>query len=50
MTFLIMDKNPATKEMAKQIGPYYSGIAAYVGSAAAMIIFSLLKPKGGQTA
>jgi SSS family solute:Na+ symporter len=46
--FLIMEKNPATRDLAKQIGPYYSGIAAYVFSALAMIMFSLLKPKGGR--
>lgn len=49
VTFLVLDKNPSTKEMAKQIGPYYSGIAAYVGSALSMFVFSKLKPKGGQT-
>ena len=43
--FLVLEKTPATKDMAKQIGPYYSGIAAYVGSATAMVLFSLLKPK-----
>ena len=43
--FLVLEKTPATKDMAKQIGPYYSGIAAYVGSATAMVVFSLLKPK-----
>lgn len=48
--FLVLEKTPATREFAKQIGPYYSGIAAYVCSAGAMIIFSLLKPKGGQEA
>jgi SSS family solute:Na+ symporter len=43
--FLILEKsgNP----LAKEIGPYYSGIAAYVCSALAMVIGSLLKPKGG---
>jgi solute:Na+ symporter, SSS family len=45
--FLVLEKTPATRDFAKQIGPYYSGIAAYVCSALAMIIFSLLKPKGG---
>jgi solute:Na+ symporter, SSS family len=46
--FLVLEKTPATRDFAKQIGPYYSGIAAYVCSALAMIVFSLLKPKGGQ--
>ncbi len=45
MTFLILDKTPATKEFAKSVGPYYSGIAAYVCSALAMVVFSLLKPR-----
>lgn len=43
--FLILEKSGS--DLAKQIGPYYSGIAAYVGSALAMVIGSLLKPKGG---
>jgi SSS family solute:Na+ symporter len=42
--FLILEKT--NLELSKQIGPYYSGIAAYVCSALAMIIGSLLKPKG----
>lgn len=42
--FLILEKTNV--ELSKQIGPYYSGIAAYVCSALAMIIGSLLKPKG----
>lgn len=48
ITFLVLEKAPATKDFAKQVGPYYSGIAAYAGSAVAMVIFSLLKPKGEQ--
>lgn len=43
--FLILEKTDS--ETAKQIGPYYSGIAAYVCSALAMVVGSLLKPKGG---
>jgi SSS family solute:Na+ symporter len=50
VAFLVMEKTPATRDLAKQIGPYYSGIAAYVFSALAMVVFSLLKPKGGQDA
>ncbi|MBK8147453.1 MAG: sodium:solute symporter family protein [Acidobacteria bacterium] len=46
-SFLILEKLPATAAFAKQIGPYYSGIAAYVCSALGMVVFSLLKPKGG---
>jgi SSS family solute:Na+ symporter len=42
--FLVLEKSGS--DLAKQIGPYYSGIAAYVCSALAMVIGSLLKPKG----
>lgn len=45
VTYLIMEQLPATVSLAKSIGPYYSGIAAYVGSGLAMIIGSLLKPQ-----
>lgn len=41
--FLILEKTNG--DLAKQIGPYYSGIAAYVCSALAMIVGSLLKPQ-----
>lgn len=47
VAFLVMEKTPATRDIAKAIGPYYSGIAAYVFSALAMVIFSLLKRDGG---
>jgi SSS family solute:Na+ symporter len=40
-----MEQLPATAELAKKIGPYYSGIAAYVGSGLAMVVGSLLKPQ-----
>ena len=50
VAFLVLEKTPATRDLAKQIGPYYSGIAAYVCSALAMIIFSLLKPRKGEQA
>lgn len=43
--FLVLEKSGSP--LAKQIGPYYSGIAAYLCSALAMVIGSLLKPKGG---
>jgi SSS family solute:Na+ symporter len=44
--FLILQQLPATKEFANnQIGPYYSGIAAYFAAGLAMIIGSLLKPR-----
>lgn len=46
--FLVLEKTPSTAALAKSIGPYYSGIAAYVFSAAAMIVGSLLNPRGGK--
>ncbi len=45
--YLVMEQLPETKDLAKAIGPHYSGIAAYVGSGLAMVIGSALKPKGG---
>lgn len=48
--FLVLEKTPATASYAKWIGPYYSGIAAYVCSALAMIVGSLIKPRGGENA
>ena len=44
MTFLVIAASAATASSAKQIGPYYSGIAAYPGRRVAMIVGSLLKP------
>ncbi|MBM3892492.1 MAG: sodium:solute symporter family protein, partial [Verrucomicrobia bacterium] len=43
--FLVMEQLPATKDLAKQIGPYYSGIAAYLLTGVAMVAGSLLKPQ-----
>jgi SSS family solute:Na+ symporter len=45
VTYLVLEQLPGTAGLAKQIGPYYSGIAAYLCSALAMIIGSLLKPQ-----
>jgi solute:Na+ symporter, SSS family len=50
ITFLVLEKTPASREFAKSIGPYYSGIAAYVASATGMVVFSLLKPRKGEEA
>jgi SSS family solute:Na+ symporter len=47
VAYLVMEQAESTKEIAKAIGPHYSGIAAYVGSGLAMVIGSALKPKGG---
>jgi len=41
--YLTSQKVPSLMHLAEQIGPYYSGIAAYVGAALGMIIGSLLK-------
>jgi SSS family solute:Na+ symporter len=45
VSYLVMEQVPATVALAKSIGPYYSGIATYVLSAAAMVVGSLLKPQ-----
>ena len=51
VSYLILEQLPATAAFAKdKIGPYYSGIAAYVLVALSMIVGSLLKPAGGATA
>jgi SSS family solute:Na+ symporter len=42
--FLVLEQLPATSALSKQVGPYYSGIAAYVAAALAMVAGSLLKP------
>jgi solute:Na+ symporter, SSS family len=42
--YLVLEQIPATVQLAKDIGPYYSGIAAYIFSGLAMVIGSLLKP------
>jgi SSS family solute:Na+ symporter len=44
LCFLVLEQLPATQPLAKQVGPYYSGIAAYAAAAAAMVIGSWLKP------
>jgi len=47
VTYLVMEQLPSTGALAKSIGPYYSGIATYILSGAAMVIGSLLKPQSG---
>jgi SSS family solute:Na+ symporter len=47
ITYLVMEQLPSTAETARTIGPYYSGIATYLLSGAAMVIGSLLKPQSG---
>ncbi|NLP12720.1 sodium:solute symporter family protein, partial [bacterium] len=43
--FLVMQQVPATQALAEKIGPYFSGISAYVITGLAMVIGSLLKPQ-----
>lgn len=43
IAYLVMEQVPSTAGLAKSIGPYYSGIATYLLSGAAMIIGSMLK-------
>jgi solute:Na+ symporter, SSS family len=47
IAYLVLEQVPSTADLAKSIGPYYSGIATYLLSGAAMIIGSLLKPTAG---
>ena len=44
IAYLVMEQVPSTVSLAKSIGPYYSGIATYLLSGAAMIVGSMLKP------
>jgi len=49
--YLVLEKVPGTAEYVKvHIGPHYSGIAAFVVTALAMVIGSLLKPAARQPA
>jgi solute:Na+ symporter, SSS family len=48
--FLVSEQLPATQAWAKSVGPWISGIAAYVGAALAMVIGSYLKPNSEGTA
>jgi solute:Na+ symporter, SSS family len=43
-TYLVLEQLDSTEQLARDIGPYYSGIAAYIFSGLAMVIGSLLKP------
>jgi SSS family solute:Na+ symporter len=45
VAYLVIEQLDGTKELAKSIGPYYSGIATYVLSAVAMVVGSYLKPQ-----
>lgn len=43
LTYLVLQQVPATQTLARQIGPYYSGISAYLGAGLAMLVGSKLK-------
>jgi SSS family solute:Na+ symporter len=43
LAYLVMEQVPATAALAKNIGVYYCGIAAFSAAAAAMVVGSLLK-------
>lgn len=43
--YLVMEQMDSTNHIARQIGPYWSGIATYALVAVAMVIGSLLKPQ-----
>jgi SSS family solute:Na+ symporter len=45
VAFLVMSKLESTKDLSTAIGPHLSGILAFAGAAAAMVIGSLLKPR-----
>ena len=45
ITYLALDLVPATHQLALDIGPNAAGIAGFIGSAVAMIVGSLLKPR-----
>jgi SSS family solute:Na+ symporter len=44
LTYLVLELIPGTHDFAVRIGPNWSGIAAFGGSALAMIAGSLMKP------
>jgi SSS family solute:Na+ symporter len=45
VAYLVIEQLSSTAALAKDIGPYYSGIATYLLSGLAMIVGSLLKPQ-----
>jgi SSS family solute:Na+ symporter len=45
LSYLVSDLAPSTHDIAVAIGPNWVGIAAFVGSALAMVVGSLLKPE-----
>ena len=49
LLYLVLDLLPATHEFAVWVGPNWSGIAAFAGSAFAMVVGTYLKPKGPES-
>jgi SSS family solute:Na+ symporter len=43
--YLLFEKIPATAEVARWVGPNYSGIASFAAAAIAMVVGSLVKPR-----
>ena len=43
VTWLVFEQLESTQSLAKAIGPYYSGIATYLLTGAAMVVGSLIK-------
>jgi len=50
LSYLVMEQVPYTHDLTVWIGPNWSGIAAFAGSAAAMVAGSLLKPAKAKAA
>lgn len=44
IAFLVCQQLPSTQSIARQIGPYYSGMASYIVAGLAMVVGSYLKP------
>ena len=44
IAYLVMEKLPTTRQIAKDIGPHYSGIATFLLAGLAMTVGSLLRP------
>jgi SSS family solute:Na+ symporter len=45
VAFLVLERQPATADFAKSIGPWASGFASYAAAALAMVVGSLTKSK-----
>jgi len=45
VAYMVLEKVPSTRPLAKAIGPHYSGVAAFLLSGLAMVVGSLLQPR-----